>query len=123
MPPERLEVVLPFPQKLGSEHNDSFEKRQTLLTILWHTGRCISNGMDIYFKKLLLEATIMKKQHTINQKGESIQLQVEGRHDPVVPRVASSVEAMAVMVLADFYLLNKSTRLKDEKEDCIENGH
>ena len=35
-------------------------------------------------------------------------MQGKGRHDPcVVPRAVPIVEAMAALVLADFYLINK----------------
>ena len=99
----------------GSEHNDGFEEEgKTTSNRSGGIQGGISNGMDIYFRLAFKPtATIMKKQRTINQKGESVQLQAEGRHDPcVVPRAVPVVEAMAAMVLADFYLLNKSTRLK-----------
>jgi chorismate synthase len=37
----------------------------------------------------------------------------KGRHDPcVVPRAVPIVEAMAAIVLADFYLINKILTLK-----------
>lgn len=73
----------------------------------------ISNGMDIYFRLAFKPtATIRKEQETINQQGETVQLKAEGRHDPcVVPRAVPVVEAMAALVLADFYLLNKNTKL------------
>ena len=69
----------------------------------------ISNGMDIYFRIAFKPvATIMQKQHTINNKGETIEMQGKGRHDPcVVPRAIPIVEAMAALVLTDYYLLNK----------------
>jgi chorismate synthase len=39
-------------------------------------------------------------------------LKVRGRHDAcVLPRAVPIVESMAAMVLADAYLLNKSSRL------------
>ena len=38
-----------------------------------------------------------------------VEQQGKGRHDPcVVPRAVPIVEAMAALVLADFYLLNKT---------------
>ena len=39
-------------------------------------------------------------------------MQGKGRHDPcVVPRAVPIVEAMAALVLADFYLLNKINKI------------
>ena len=54
----------------------------------------------------------MKDQTTINQKGEAVQFKAKGRHDPcVVPRAVPVVEAMTAIVLADFYLLNKNSKI------------
>ena len=41
-----------------------------------------------------------------------VEMQGKGRHDPcVVPRAVPIVEAMAALVLADFTLLNRLTKL------------
>lgn len=98
----------------GSEHNDAFNADGTTKTNL--SGGIqggISNGMDIYFKVAFKPvATLLQKYKTINSEGESVEVQGKGRHDPcVVPRAVPIVEALTAMVLADFYLLNKSTKL------------
>ena len=73
----------------------------------------ISNGEPIYFRVAFKPtATIMKDQSTVDQSGKSITLQAQGRHDPcVVPRAVPIVEAMAAMVILDYYLMNKSVLL------------
>jgi chorismate synthase len=94
----------------GSEHNDSFnEDGSTKSNLSGGIQGGISNGMDIYFRVAFKPvATIMQNQNTINRKGESIEMKGKGRHDPcVVPRAIPIVEAMAALVLADYYLLNK----------------
>lgn len=101
-------------QKKGSEHNDLFNPDGSTQTN--HSGGIqggISNGMDIYFKVAFKPvATIMQTQTTINKDGEEVEMQGKGRHDPcVVPRAVPIVEAMAALVLADFSLLNRSTKL------------
>ena len=94
----------------GSQHNDLLNTDGTTKSNL--SGGIqggISNGMDIYFRVAFKPvATIMQKQQTINTDGEEVIMQGKGRHDPcVVPRAVPIVEAMAALVLADFYLLNK----------------
>lgn len=97
----------------GSEHNDLYNPDGTTKSNL--SGGIqggISNGMDIYFRVAFKPvATIMQKQETIDSEGNIVEMQGKGRHDPcVVPRAVPIVEAMAAMVLADFYLLNKTQR-------------
>jgi len=98
----------------GSEHNDDFNKDGT--TQSNYSGGIqggISNGMDIYFNVAFKPvATLMKKQESINNKGEKVVLEGKGRHDPcVVPRAVPIVEAMAALVMADFALLNRSNKV------------
>jgi chorismate synthase len=95
----------------GSEHNDLFnEDGSTKSNLSGGIQGGISNGMDIYFRVAFKPvATIMKSQETIDSEGRKAEMQGKGRHDPcVVPRAVPIVEAMAALVLADFYLLNKT---------------
>lgn len=95
----------------GSEHNDLYNADGTTKSNL--SGGIqggISNGMDIYFRVAFKPvATIMQTQETLDNQGNIVEMSGEGRHDPcVVPRAVPIVEAMAAIVLADFYLLNKT---------------
>lgn len=74
----------------------------------------ISNGNDIFFSVSFKPvSTIMKPQESINNKGEKIILNPQGRHDPcVLPRAVPIVEAMTAIVLLDHFLLNKTNKLK-----------
>ncbi|MCZ4319802.1 chorismate synthase [Aequorivita viscosa] len=97
----------------GSDHNDIFNPDGTTKSNL--SGGIqggISNGMDIYFRVAFKPvATIMQKQDTIDSAGNKAIAEGKGRHDPcVVPRAVPIVEAMAALVIADFYLLNKISR-------------
>ena len=94
----------------GSQHNDLYNPDGTTKTNL--SGGIqggISNGMDIYFKVAFKPvATLIQKQEVLTNNQEIIEQQGKGRHDPcVVPRAVPIVEAMAALVIADFYLINK----------------
>ncbi len=97
----------------GSQHNDLFNSDGTTKTNL--SGGIqggISNGMDIYFNVAFKPvATIMQDQETIDKKGNIVNMQGKGRHDPcVVPRAVPIVEAMAALVLVDYWLMNRTIK-------------
>lgn len=97
----------------GSEHNDLFnEDGSTKTNLSGGIQGGISNGMDIYFNVAFKPvATIMQDQDTLDKEGNIVKLQGKGRHDPcVVPRAVPIVEAMAALVLADFWLLNRTVK-------------
>jgi chorismate synthase len=100
----------------GSQHNDPFViENGKVRTTTNHSGGIqggISNGEDIYFKVAFKPvATLMKDQESINTAGEATTVSGKGRHDPcVVPRAVPIVEAMAAIVILDYYLINKSTK-------------
>jgi len=94
----------------GSDHNDAYNENGTTRTNL--SGGIqggISNGMDIYFRVAFKPvATLLQKQEVLTNQNQIIEQQGKGRHDPcVVPRAVPIVEAMAALVLVDYYLLNK----------------
>lgn len=98
----------------GSEHNDAFNPDGSTQTN--RSGGVqggISNGEDIYFTVAFKPvATLMQATETIDSDGKVVQMQGKGRHDPcVVPRAVPIVEAMAALVMADFYLLNQLSKL------------
>ena len=101
----------------GSEHNDEFEKTSDKISTKTNNSGGvqggISNGMPLNFKVAFKPvATIMQKQNSVNEKGESVELDFKGRHDPcVVPRAVPIVDAMAALTVMDFYLLNKLSKV------------
>ncbi len=101
----------------GSEHNDIFEKIDgQIRTKTNHSGGIqggISNGMDIHFKVAFKPvSTIMQPQQSIDNQGNKIVLDGKGRHDPcVLPRAVPIVEAMAALVMVDFYLRSKLNKM------------
>ena len=98
----------------GSEHNDSFKADGTTKTN--RSGGIqggISNGMDIYFNVAFKPvSTIMRDQDSIDSAGNEVKVKGKGRHDPcVVPRAVPIVEAMSALVLADYLLLNRLSKI------------
>lgn len=98
-------------QMKGSDHNDLYNEDGTTRTNL--SGGIqggISNGMDIYFRVAFKPvATLIQKQEVLTNSNRIVEQQGKGRHDPcVLPRAVPIVEAMAALVLADFYLINKT---------------
>lgn len=101
----------------GSEQNDIFFNDGGVVnTRTNHSGGIqggISNGQDIFFRVAFKPvATLLQEQPTVNLEGEDTLVKARGRHDPcVLPRAVPVVEAMAAMVLLDYYLMNKATKL------------
>lgn len=102
----------------GSEHNDLFYmKDKKIRTKTNHAGGIvagISNGETIRFRCAFKPTSTLKMtQETVNEKGESKKISAKaGRHDPcVLPRAVALVEAMAILVITDYLLLHKATKL------------
>ncbi len=100
----------------GSEHNDEFYiENGHVKTKTNHSGGIqggISNGADIYFRTAFKPvATIMQDQESLDVNGDKVIVSGKGRHDPcVVPRAVPIVEAMAALVVVDFYLRNRASQ-------------
>ncbi|HSZ24770.1 MAG TPA: chorismate synthase [Cytophagaceae bacterium] len=103
----------------GSEHNDEFViengKVRTKTNFSGGVQGGMSNGEDIYFRVAFKPvATIMKDQDSVNEKGEAVKVSGKGRHDPcVVPRAVAIVDAMAAIVIVDFFLRNRVIKLDE----------
>lgn len=101
----------------GSEHNDSFVKRnERIETTSNHSGGIqggIANGMDIYFRVAFKPvATIMKEQTSIDKDGHPVKMVGRGRHDPcVLPRAVAIVEAMTALTLVDHLLRQRLAKV------------
>jgi chorismate synthase len=101
----------------GSQHNDAFyTEGSAIRTKTNHSGGIqggITNGEDIYFNVAFKPvATIMQDQSSIDKDGNEATVSGKGRHDPcVVPRAVPIVEAMAALVLVDFLLRAKTSKV------------
>jgi chorismate synthase len=101
----------------GSQHNDEFYndggRIRTKTNFSGGVQGGISNGEDIYFNVAFKPvATIMQDQTTVDKHGNESTVSGKGRHDPcVVPRAVPIVEAMAALVLADFLMRGKASKV------------
>lgn len=101
----------------GSEHNDEFYndagKVRTKTNNSGGVQGGISNGEDIYFNVAFKPvATIMQDQQSVDKEGNEVTVSGKGRHDPcVVPRAVPIVESMAALVMADFILRARTSKL------------
>ncbi|MBZ4657973.1 MAG: chorismate synthase, partial [Methermicoccus sp.] len=95
----------------GSEVNDSFfNDHGTISTRTNNSGGIqagISNGQDIYFRVAFKPvSTILMQKNTVDIHGNETVVKARGRHDAcVLPRAVPIVEAMAALVIMDYYLL------------------
>jgi chorismate synthase len=100
----------------GSEHNDAFDidpqgRVHTATNFAGGTLGGISTGSPIFFRVAFKPTSSIKRpQNTVTLKGEKVtfQLPESGRHDPCVAiRAVPVVEAMAALVMADAWLMNR----------------
>ncbi len=101
----------------GSQHNDEFYndagRIRTKTNFSGGIQGGITNGEDIYFNVAFKPvATIMQDQASVDKQGNETTVSGKGRHDPcVLPRAVPIVEAMASLVMADFLLRNKTSKV------------
>lgn len=100
----------------GSENNDPFvlDKEGKITKASNHSGGILggmSDGSMILFRAAVKPTpSISSPQDTVNQSGQEIQVQVKGRHDPIiVPRAVVVVESMAALVTVDLLLGNMAS--------------
>ena len=101
----------------GSENNDAFYadhgqiKKKTN-----HAGGIlggISDGSEIILRAHFKPTpSIFQKQHTVTNTLENTELEIRGRHDPVVvPRAVVVVECMTALTILDACMKNMTARL------------
>ena len=107
----------------GSQNNDCFtaDEKGPITKLTNHAGGIlggISDGSDIVLRAAFKPTpSIASKQRTVNRSGEAIELEIRGRHDPViVPRAVVVVEAMAALTVADALLTGMSSKLENVKK-------
>ena len=107
----------------GLENNDSFviDQDGQITTRTNHAGGIlggISSGSDIILRAAVKPtASIASRQQTVSREGKPIEIEIHGRHDPViVPRAVVVVEAMTALTLIDALLLGMGSRLDNLKK-------
>ncbi len=107
----------------GSENNDAFtlDGQGKVTKKTNHAGGILggmSDGTDIVVRTAFKPTpSIASLQETVNRRKEEVELEIHGRHDPViVPRAVVVVEAMTAIVLADELLTGMGSRLENVKK-------
>ncbi len=109
-------------KKKGSENNDAFEMSGGQVAKKTnHSGGIlggISDGSQIVIRAHVKPTpSIYQTQQTVNQSGEEIEIQIKGRHDPIiVPRAVVVMECMTALTVLDALLLNTTAKLDNIKK-------
>ena len=102
----------------GSMNNDPFFSENGQISKQTnHSGGILgglSDGSPILLRAAIKPTpSISKPQKTVNTNGENIEIEISGRHDPViVPRAVVVVESMAAVTLVDLLMQNMSSRIE-----------
>lgn len=101
----------------GSKNNDAFYMEDGCVSKKTnHAGGTLggmSDGSPLRIRVAIKPTpSIFQSQETVNKQGENIQIQIKGRHDPViVPRAVVVVESMAAITIMDGLLANMTSRM------------
>jgi chorismate synthase len=102
----------------GAENNDNFisYNNKTISKVSNHAGGIlggISDGADIILRAAVKPTpSIFRPQSTVNTENENVEIQIKGRHDPiVVPRAVVVVEAMVALTLVDRLFTGMTSRI------------
>lgn len=105
-------------RKNGSTNNDAFvSDGETVKKATNHSGGVLggmSDGSDLVFRVAVKPTpSISQTQRTVNEEGENVEIEIHGRHDPIiVPRAVVVVECMAAITLVNALYANQSSRLE-----------
>ncbi|CRZ34736.1 chorismate synthase [Herbinix hemicellulosilytica] len=109
--------------RTGSENNDPFayDQNKRLIKLTNHAGGILgglSDGSEIILRAAIKPtASIGRPQRTANKNNENIEIQIVGRHDPIiVPRAVVVVESMVAITLVDFLFQGMTARMDRIKE-------
>ena len=101
----------------GLTNNDSFVMENgQVKKATNHSGGTLggmSDGSPLIFRAAIKPTpSIASTQQTVNKSGEEIDINIKGRHDPIiVPRAVVFVEAMAAITIVDLLFANMTAKL------------
>jgi chorismate synthase len=101
----------------GSTNNDAFcTQNGSVSKVTNHSGGILggmSDGSDIVLRAYVKPTpSIYATQQTINKNMENIDINIKGRHDPIiVPRAVVVMESMVAITLLDAMMLNMSAKM------------
>lgn len=106
----------------GSENNDAFQMAGDgrVAKKTNHAGGIlggISDGSEIVVRAAVKPTpSIARTQQTVNRQGEDIDIEIRGRHDPIiVPRAVVVVESMVALAVLDMMIASMSSELSRMK--------
>ena len=109
--------------KTGYENNDffSYDSNHNIIKLSNHAGGIlggISDGSEIILRAAVKPtASIGRSQRTVNKYQEDIEVEIQGRHDPIiVPRAVVVVESMVAITLVDYLFQGMTSRMDRIKE-------
>ena len=107
----------------GTANNDAFSiaSNGSIIKQTNHSGGTlggISDGSNLLLRVGFKPTpSISSTQKTVNQNKEEIQINIKGRHDPIiVPRAVVVVESMAALTIADALFANMHAKLDSIKD-------
>lgn len=110
----------------GLTNNDqySYDNSGSLKKLTNHSGGIlggISDGSDILIRASIKPTpSIFATQSTINKAGENIDVNIKGRHDPViVPRAVVVVESMVAITILDMMFVSMTSNMDKLKRFFI----
>jgi len=106
----------------GLENNDPYEYDENgmIRKVTNNAGGIlggISDGDDVIFRVAVKPTpSIASTQHTIHRDGTTIDVNINGRHDPViVPRAVVVVESMSAITLVDMLFASMTSQMEQVK--------
>jgi len=101
----------------GSTNNDAFSNENgTISKLTNHSGGILggmSDGSPIVLRAYVKPTpSIYATQQTVNKNMENIDINIKGRHDPIiVPRAVVVMESMVAITLLDAMMINMSAKI------------